>query len=220
MTEKTFSESKAATLQVSEQDLRSTLNDFLENDEKKQERSIWNIKTIAGLAFVLFSFAYLGNFIGAELFNFSELPLLKTIMAFAPYLAGALIAVEGIGWLKRKKQVTKASVKEETLRQESFDNLDKFLYPEGKKRKYKSSKSSDGINSALSESGKLMRSRTDSQLFGVCGGLAKHLNISSTVLRIIFVAATIFGYGSFFLVYIAMAIVMPKEPVEWMDDFN
>lgn len=220
MTEKTFSESRAATLQVSEQDLRSTLNDFLESDEKKQERSIWNIKTVAGLAFVLAAFAYFGNLIGAEIFNFSELPFLHTVMKVAPYLAGALIAVEGIGWIKRNKQKKSKSVQEEVFRQESIDNLDKFLYPEGKKSSYTKQKNNDGISSAINDSGKLMRSRSDKQLFGVCGGLAKQLGISSTILRIIFAAATIFGYGSFILVYIAMAIVMPKEPVEWMDDFN
>lgn len=220
MTEKTFTESKTSTIQVSEQDLRTTLNDFLESDDKKPERSIWNIKTVAGLTFVIVAFAYFGNMIGAELFNFSELPFLHTVIKFAPYLAGALIAVEGLGWIKRNKESKRKTVQQETIKRESIDNLDKFLYPEGKKSSYKKQKSSDGISSAINESGRLMRSRSDKQLFGVCGGLAKHLNISSTVLRIIFVAATIFGYGSFILVYIAMAIVMPKEPVEWMDDFN
>ena len=220
MTEKTYTESKAATLQVSEQDLRSTLNEFLESNDKKPERSIWNIKTIAGLTFIVLAFAYFGNMIGAEIFGLSELPFLSTIMAVAPYLAGALITVEGLGWIKRKKQKRRETVKEEVMKQESIDNLDKFLYPEGKRSSFSKSKSSDGISSALNDSGKLMRSRTDKQLFGVCGGLARHLGINSTVLRIIVAAATIFGYGSFILIYIAMAIVMPKEPVEWMDDFN
>ena len=65
-----------------------------------------------------------------------------------------------------------------------------------------------------------MRSCTDRKISGVCGGLAKYLGISSTIIRIIFVAALFLGYGSFILVYLAMAIVMPKEPVSAMDDFN
>lgn len=210
-------QTQSSTLQISEQDLRSTLNDFLESDDKKESRSIWNTRTILGFGFIFLAFAYIGNFIGTEIFGLSQLPFLQTVLRFAPYLAGAFLAVDCITMLKRKK---KNKIMEAERNQETRDSLDKFLYPSGSKSKKSSkSKSEESFTTAISDSGRLMRSRTDKQLFGVCGGLAKHLGMSSTVLRIIFVAATIFGFGSLVLVYIAMAIVMPKEPIDFMDDF-
>ncbi|MCC5906539.1 MAG: PspC domain-containing protein [Balneolaceae bacterium] len=65
-----------------------------------------------------------------------------------------------------------------------------------------------------------MKSRTDKKLAGVCGGLAKHLGINSTIMRLIFVAAVFLSSSTFILVYIAMAFVMPKEPISEMDDFK
>ena len=211
-------QTQSSTLHISEQDLRSTLNEFLESDEKKESRSIWNTRTIVGLGFIFLAFAYIGNFIATGMFGFSEIPFLESVLRFAPYLAGAFLAVDCIAMLKRKK---KNKIMEAERNRETRDRLDKFLYPSGSKsqKSTRSKAKEESFTSAISDSGRLMRSRTDKQLFGVCGGLAKHLGMSSTVLRIIFVAATIFGYGSFVLVYIAMAIVMPKEPVEFMDDF-
>lgn len=218
MNQRTEQTHRASTLQISEKDLRSTLHEFLENDDKKESKSIWNTRTVAGLAFIFLAFAYIGSLIGTEIFGFTQLPFLNTVLRFAPFLAGAFLAVDCIAMLKRKKKKQKV---EENRNRETIDSLDKFLYSSESKSK-KSSKARrkmDDFTSAISDSGRLMRSRTDKQIFGVCGGLAKHLGMSSTVLRIIFVAATIFGYGSFVLVYIAMGIVMPKEPVEYMDDF-
>ncbi|MCC5941656.1 MAG: PspC domain-containing protein [Balneolaceae bacterium] len=65
-----------------------------------------------------------------------------------------------------------------------------------------------------------MRSRTDKKLTGVCGGLAKYLGISSTLLRIIFVAAAFLSSSTFIVVYIILAFVIPKEPVSEMDEFK
>ncbi len=61
------------------------------------------------------------------------------------------------------------------------------------------------------EEKKLVRSENDKVLVGVCGGLAKYLGIDSSLLRIIFVVATIFGVGSPILIYGIMAIIMPKD---------
>ncbi|PKD45354.1 PspC domain-containing protein [Rhodohalobacter barkolensis] len=65
-----------------------------------------------------------------------------------------------------------------------------------------------------------MKSRTDSKIAGVCGGLAKYLGMNSTVVRILFLVAFFMSSGTALLAYIAMSIVMPKEPISLMDDFN
>ena len=59
---------------------------------------------------------------------------------------------------------------------------------------------------------KLYKSNTDKKLCGVLGGLAKYLNIDSTVLRIIYVLLSLFVLGCPIIIYIILALVMPQEP--------
>ena len=59
---------------------------------------------------------------------------------------------------------------------------------------------------------KLYRSTTDKKIFGVCGGLAKAVNVDVTLLRFVVVVATIFSGGTGLLLYLAAAIVIPVEP--------
>lgn len=75
-------------------------------------------------------------------------------------------------------------------------------------------------NYGYRHSKKLMKSRTNKKWAGVCGGLAKYFGISSTVVRFIFVAAFFMGYGTSLLIYFGLALAMPKEPVDLMDDFE
>ena len=55
------------------------------------------------------------------------------------------------------------------------------------------------------------RSNSSRIIFGVCGGLGEYFGIDPIVFRIIFVALT-FGAGSGVLLYILMAILVPREP--------
>lgn len=58
---------------------------------------------------------------------------------------------------------------------------------------------------------KLERSRTDKWIGGVCGGLGKFFGMDSTIWRLIFLLGTLFGLGSFILIYIVMWCVVPRE---------
>jgi phage shock protein C len=58
---------------------------------------------------------------------------------------------------------------------------------------------------------KLYRSKTNRQVAGVCGGLAEHFNIDATLIRVLFVVLAVLG-GSGLLLYVAMWIIIPKEP--------
>ncbi|MDX6514804.1 MAG: hypothetical protein QOH73_470 [Gaiellaceae bacterium] len=60
---------------------------------------------------------------------------------------------------------------------------------------------------------RLERSRSDRMLAGVCGGLAKYFDIHPAVYRVGFVVLTLLG-GAGILIYIAAALVMPKEGEE------
>ena len=57
---------------------------------------------------------------------------------------------------------------------------------------------------------KLYRSRTNRKIWGICGGLAKYLDMDPTVVRIIAVVS-IFISGIGIIAYIVMRIMVPKE---------
>lgn len=62
-----------------------------------------------------------------------------------------------------------------------------------------------------STSRRLVRSRDDRWLGGVCGGVAAYAGIDANLLRLLVVLGTIFGLGSLLLVYVVAWIVMPQE---------
>ncbi|MCH8568048.1 MAG: PspC domain-containing protein [Balneolales bacterium] len=57
---------------------------------------------------------------------------------------------------------------------------------------------------------KLRKSTTDKVIFGVCGGLAEYFSFDPTIVRLIFVATAILAIGSPVLIYLVLAIAMPK----------
>ena len=58
---------------------------------------------------------------------------------------------------------------------------------------------------------KLYRSRDNRWIAGVCGGLADFFGLSPKVVRII-CALLIMVYGSGLIIYIMLALFIPKEP--------
>ena len=58
----------------------------------------------------------------------------------------------------------------------------------------------------------LMRSRTDAKVAGVCAGIAHHLDIDVTIVRILWLLLTIYPPGCGLIAYIVCWIAMPKEP--------
>ncbi len=57
---------------------------------------------------------------------------------------------------------------------------------------------------------KLRRSSTDKMIFGVCGGLAEHFDMDSTLMRIIAAIGLLISGGTVVFVYLLMAIIMPS----------
>jgi phage shock protein C len=64
---------------------------------------------------------------------------------------------------------------------------------------------------AMDPTRKLYRSKTDRKLAGVCGGLARYFNVDATLIRVLFVLLAVLG-GSGLVLYVAMWIIVPKEP--------
>jgi len=61
------------------------------------------------------------------------------------------------------------------------------------------------------ESRKLYRTRSNRMIVGVCAGLADFFGIDPTIVRLVFALGTLFGFGSFILIYIVMFIFVPEE---------
>jgi len=59
---------------------------------------------------------------------------------------------------------------------------------------------------------KLSRSHDDRRIAGVCGGLAKHFEVPSSKLRVVWVLGTLFSaaFPGIFL-YLALWYLLPKE---------
>lgn len=60
------------------------------------------------------------------------------------------------------------------------------------------------------EQKKLYRSRNDRMISGVCGGIAEHFNLDSTLVRLLW-ALLILLAGTGLIVYLVCAIVIPLK---------
>lgn len=67
---------------------------------------------------------------------------------------------------------------------------------------------------AQTEPKRLYRSKTNKMIAGVCGGFADYFNIDPVVVRLIAVAALLFGFFPAFLAYIICWAVVPEKPVD------
>lgn len=58
---------------------------------------------------------------------------------------------------------------------------------------------------------KLVRSKTNRMLCGVCGGIGEYLNVDPTIVRLIWLLCSVASCGTGLLVYIVAAIVIPED---------
>lgn len=210
--------------------LRSTMRDFLEEEDKKEESSIWNFATITGIAMLLVSMLYIIQLIGLPIA--SGLSELVTVL---PAIGAVLVAFIGFGFfVGDRKRVKKALKKQKERRQDYFEkefssetfnddeeiDLEQELFGEEKAKTKSRVGQGTFDHYALRQTKKLYKSRTDKKWAGVCGGLAKYFGVSSTVIRVLFIITFFAGSGATLLVYIALALALDKEPPEIMDDFN
>lgn len=63
---------------------------------------------------------------------------------------------------------------------------------------------------------RLYKSRNNREAAGVAGGLAEYFGVDATIVRILFVLATIAG-GPGIILYIVLALIMPEAPSESQD---
>lgn len=231
--QKTGSKTGSATLEFEDFELQSAMQDFLKEEPKEDGKGVWNFSTFAGLGMLFIAFTFLLQLIG--------FPMGQGLAAFSqdaisalPIIGGILVTLVGFGFLvgdrkkekkakkesrrKRKAQSKKNIYSNDIHGAEEFtstlnNNLDDS-------RKSSSSSNYSYDNFGYRHAKRLMKSRTNKKIAGVCGGLAKYFGLSSTVVRFIFGAVFIMGWGTSLLIYIGLALAMPKEPIEMMDDFD
>ena len=63
---------------------------------------------------------------------------------------------------------------------------------------------------------KLYRSATDKKLAGVCGGVAKYLNMDPTVIRVLWALISLFAFVGV-VAYVVCAFIIPEEPTNIID---
>ena len=170
---------------ISEEEL-----DDLFFDDDTEESSLFNLPTVTGLTLILAGTIYLlselGVWTGLAFSNFMALP----------WLLGVGVILLGFGLLTWRSS--------ESSDDDSTRTKKKAVEAEtGQTKVVEEPKKSDKK--------KLMRSRTDKKLLGVCGGIAEYLNLDATLVRIAFVAGVIGSGGPFVLGYFLLALVMPKE---------
>lgn len=69
------------------------------------------------------------------------------------------------------------------------------------------------MNKATKKYKKLWRSRRDSRIAGVCGGLGEYFQIDPFWIRILFVLFFLAG-GAAFVIYIVIWLLVPLEPLD------
>ena len=244
---KSTSQTGTASLEFDDIELQATMQNFLSEEEKKEDgKGIWNFATIFGMFMLFTGLSFVLQWIGLPLGDGME-NFLEGAISSLPLIGGALVTLVGLGFFvgdrrrvrreerKRRKDFKtkqKASKKKmddvhgsENVFSSTFNNLRNDLDSDKTKTSSKTSSYTAFDTYASGNYGyrpakKLMKSRSDKKWAGVCGGLAKYFGISSTVVRFIFVAAFFMGYGASFLIYLGLSLAMPKEPVELMDDFD
>ena len=51
----------------------------------------------------------------------------------------------------------------------------------------------------------------DRMIAGVCAGLANYTGVDVTLIRVVVVLGTVFGFGSFLLAYLVAWVLIPNE---------
>ncbi len=58
---------------------------------------------------------------------------------------------------------------------------------------------------------RLMRSRTNRTICGVCGGIGDYLNVDPVLIRLIWAICTLISCGTGVVVYLIAALIMPED---------
>jgi phage shock protein PspC (stress-responsive transcriptional regulator) len=60
---------------------------------------------------------------------------------------------------------------------------------------------------ATQAAGAFRLDKGNGKFLGVCAGLARYLGVDPTIVRLVFAIGTLVGFGSFILIYVAIALL-------------
>jgi phage shock protein C len=172
------------------------LESILFEPDAEENNSLLNLPNLAGLALIGVGVAYL--FQQLDFLQGVDLTMLANML---PFVAGILIILVGFGVLSWSPNRTK----DKTLQTKTAPDVT----PEDEASLREALKDHLRDRDKKKRS-RLTKSRFNKKISGVCGGLAEYFNIDPTLVRIVFVAGTIFSSGTFILLYIALALILDK----------
>jgi len=223
-----FSSGLEDTVSYTDSDLQAALDDFMEEEKRKEIKpSVLNFQTVMGFVIIFLTLSFIIQQIGLSIG-----PNLSGVMSALPIIGGILVTIVGLGIFSKERKLQHKREKRERRRKRHrdkhlYNNLDDKEQQKSRSRNrsrdFSSFESMSGRHIktdryALKKNKKLFRSRKDKRIFGVCGGIAKYFGVSSTFVRLLFAIATLLGYGFPILFYIALAVVLPKEPYSLFED--
>jgi phage shock protein C len=68
----------------------------------------------------------------------------------------------------------------------------------------------DPLTHAYPAPRRLVRSRDDRWLSGVCGGVADYTGLDANLVRLLVVLGTVLGFGSLLVAYVVAWVLMPQ----------
>ncbi len=79
----------------------------------------------------------------------------------------------------------------------------------------------DGFTSTTGAPGRVLRrSRDNSQIAGVCAGIARYLGLDVTLVRVLMACLALWPPGIGLIIYVVCWIVVPKDPLLLMPPQN
>ena len=214
--------------------LDHTLEDFLDA-EQVEKPSYINAATLSGAFLMLSTIGYVLFHLGLDMGP-------GTIYAL-PFLGGIflLLAACSSHFVGEKKPKKKNKTNDDVFGGQHYpyepfryEELDVFGSDESKSFTMGQTKYHDNIHNTergrtntfqadsityswgyyqQKNSKQLYKSRNDKKLWGVCGGIANFFCIGTIWVRTIFVVAFFMGWGSSLLIYIALGLILNKEPL-------
>lgn len=184
---------------LSEEEYQNLKADYLfeKGEPDKADRSARFAK-VAGTVILV-----LAALFAIQQFFFPFGPDLTGILRLIPTGGTFIVIIIGLGLLTRLRNQKPATHGSTTHRADADHHSSGKHVP-----------SSGGFDSyAYRNSKKWFRSREEKMIFGVCGGIGERFDVDPTVIRALFVLA-FFSYGFSFVVYIILAIVLPRRPIE------
>jgi phage shock protein C len=213
---------------VTDEDVELYLAEQAAEEEERQQKKdgFFNLQTGSGLALIGVGIVYMLQQLGFLPLGFN----LGAFVALLPWLAGVLIILTGFGVLSWSPARRRRKAREEAARKRRMAQARRA---QGRTmgRGYDAGRAKEMAQAALREAGsvgqralsssraqmrtkRLMKSRSQRKIMGVCAGIARYLGVDPIIVRIAFVVGAIFGSGVTIPLYLVLGFVMPNADPE------